>query len=72
MGCNLWWRRERAQTVLLLAVIEGVATVLFVKHFETSSFVPCAFFPGMSDASSDVTAAWNVMWKYCISSRTIR
>lgn len=34
--------------------------------------VPCTFFSGMSDASGDVTAVWNAMWKYCISSRTIR
>ena len=50
----------------------GLVRLLLLLFFFQLSSVPCTLFLGMSHVSTDVTTAWNVMWKYCISSRTIR
>lgn len=72
MWSSIW---ELVQCVSPLTVIGGVATVWCV--WDILKLPPCVFhaahfFPCVSGVCSDVTAAWNVMWKYCISSRTIR
>lgn len=70
VGCNLWLRKQFAQTFFSSAA----AFREQLLHFETFFLWNCLWVPCMcfSDAHADVTVIWNKMWKYCIASRTIR